>query len=316
MSLAQVVKETWKKTIARSRSEVGCVEMKTGSEVEDLDTDIDSFLNMHHGEQTELAVRHLEPWVTLSGQALLWLSHLHMVLHKVYEKSSRHRAAWALTGLATANVVAVRKLVLAGLDTPARALLRALIESLAICVSCLDDSTLADKYVAAQGESDARALWQCEFTTKVLTRRFKAALLVRDEQFTEMVGTFIEWLESEKRTFSQGVHSSYMAAALTCYPKEFGSEIVHPGCFGQTTTFSFRTLATLTKMIWLVSQILSFQLVGSSEKNERLLYFDPENEIDVIVVSGYFVLNDLVTRYGDAKLPSDPESNEKEAEQS
>lgn len=275
--------------------------------------DLDEFLPEHVAEEAARARRHLEPWITLSGHCLVWVSHLRICLEDVVAQSDRHRAAWALTGYASAHGLGVRNLVLSGLDSAARALLRTYIEALTVCLLCLDDQVLAEQFVAAQEPRDALRLWRTELSGQRLRDRLTTAVGARDQMMEEAFSEFLDWLNQEKSTYSQSVHASYVACALASNPMDIETGDMRPGFFGLATGASVRTLETLCKATWFFSRVLVPSLLGKGSKSPtKLRSFSPDEHFDGIVITGFYVLGELMVRYWEATttaiLPPEPEA--------
>jgi len=73
---------------------------------------------------------------------------------------------WVLTGAACTQVIAIRKLCLYGLDLPARAVLRTLIETLAVCTITTFDRDLRKHFMDAENFEQAKDVWKKHFTTE------------------------------------------------------------------------------------------------------------------------------------------------------
>ena len=223
-------------------------------------------------------------------------------------KSDQNRAAWALTGFATTQGIAIRNLALSGLDSPARQLSRSYVEALTYCIVCLRDQKLASRFVAAQTPEAALSLWSKELRGSTLGKKFSAAIGQLDARVQEPAQEFLEWLTSTKRDFSQPVHASYLASFMACLPRDAETRVHRTGLFGLATIYSVRTLETLAKATWFFSRMLVLSMLDGVADWDKLSQ-NSEDEVSTVVVSGLYVLGELMNLYWDTNASKQSEPN-------
>ena len=97
--------------------------------------------------------------LAILDEGILWLSVLHIALEHTLGSDDRRRAAWALCGTACSQAVAIRRLILSGLDIPAVVLRRTMSESLFKCIALIRQADLAKRFVEAQSDEEANRVW-------------------------------------------------------------------------------------------------------------------------------------------------------------
>ena len=80
------------------------------------------------------------------------------------------RTGWVLVGASCAHTVALRRLILSGLDSTAKATLRILDELLVACIVLLHDPKLDSDFQNAQNDDEANMFWYQNLNTKSLRK--------------------------------------------------------------------------------------------------------------------------------------------------
>jgi hypothetical protein len=290
-SAEEIVAEIWQ-----------MVANKAGLDLHCSATELTRILDECGHEEEISSQKDLQPWMAILEHEILWLACLHTSLGTALAEYSRHdlRVPWALTGAATAQAMAVRKLCLSGLDVPAKTVLRTLIEILNICVVTLFDPKLRQAYSEAQDFEQAYKLWRSSFSGKKLRRNLSEALKATgfDKEAREVL---LQWQMEESTVASQAVHTSYLAAVLSSVPRPSDSRLlIRSGVLGASTTFSIRTLAQACKAIWFFKRLSIDLLIRPAKGNSGALHtLNKESDIDKIVIVGYLALNRTIERFWD-----------------
>ncbi len=262
------------------------------------DANFGHFLDETGVESQKIAQASLQPWLSILEQEISWLGVLHLALTDAMDSTARHlQAIWALTGAACAQAVAIRKLCLIGVDGPAKAILRSLIETLDVCTAITYDAQLRQRFKEAVGFDDAKQLWRDEFTEKKMRKRlqqvYQTAALEPD-----VLTRVRDWLEEELTMGSQAVHPSYTAATFSARPMSFDPHRFPVGVFGECTPFSIRTLDQATKVIWLYATLGFNGLIEPDTATGLPLYVPNDKNLkDRHVNGGRGVITALVLRH-------------------
>ena len=258
------------------------------------------FIRQQEARAEKEAIAYLQPWLQILEESIQWLANLAGILDRLVDEnctSNSLRIAMVLVGASCAHAVALRRLVLSGLDSSARAILRSLDEHLMACIVLLHDRDLANAFQRAQDIQDASEFWYRNLKTKALNKRLNK--IERELDLAAETSQEIrEWREEEIKTYSQDIHPSYVAAALAMKticaskPNEHGISIL-----GRASAASERTLNYACKTIWYFSR-LGF-LFLFNEYNELPPYIElvKEDEMHQMVVIGSDVINELNKKY-------------------
>ncbi|TDQ75493.1 hypothetical protein [Paraburkholderia silvatlantica] len=266
------------------------------------------FIGTHELKSEKKVVDKLQPWLHILDDSIQWLANLWAILdRRAYgqqEVSSQLKCAWVLLGASCAHAVAVRRLVLSGLDGPARAAARALDEHLSACIAMLHDDELAAGFQATESPDE---FWYRNLNTKALKKHLNA--VESNCGLDPSISVDMrEWRHGELRTFSQTVHPSYLAAALTM--KTFAAdapETVANAILGSASAASERTLDFACKTIWYFSRFGFFLIYNGYGGRSAVLQLDKEDEMHQMVVVGRDVLSVLNKKYWEYKIY--PEQN-------
>ena len=138
------------------------------------DYEFEQLISQQEKQAEQEVIEFLQPWFQILEESIQWLANLIAILDRllVYsDVSNAHRAAWSLVGASCAHSLAIRRLVLSGLDSSARTILRSLDEHLIACIVLLHDRDMAEMFHNAQDIDDANRFWYEKLRTKALSKR-------------------------------------------------------------------------------------------------------------------------------------------------
>ncbi|MBM4295112.1 MAG: hypothetical protein FJ126_09465 [Deltaproteobacteria bacterium] len=266
-------------------------------------------LNKSEKEAKKEAVKNLEPWISILNEGIQWLAQLHVALSLArtgdFEKDKAILVPFALVGSACAHSVAIRRLILSGLDASAKMLLRTLIETLNVCIAVIDDIELANNFMAAQDFEIAKKFWNQELSSKKLDG-ILAKIEKKINLEEEVVRDLKAWRKETLSLCSQYVHPSYVASLFAAEPPSVLSPYHHtPGIFGKTSITSLRTLPEVCKAIWYFSRIGIDVLMKFAKKQGEgapvWQVFQGDNGRAFIV--GREIYSKIMLRYWDHETP-------------
>lgn len=264
------------------------------------DTRFVELLAKREREAETTAVRHLQPWLHILEDSIQWLANLAAILDRLNTGgalSSAERSIWAMTGASCAHAMAVRRLVLSGLDTPARAEARTLDEHLCACIAFLHDRPLAERFQRCQTKDDAAQFWYENLSTKALRKHLNA--VERSIGLEPIVSADMRaWRSNEVDWFSQAIHPSYLGAALTtCTLSAADPEKHGPAFLGLASACSDRTLNFACKSIWYFSCFGFMMLFNEHNSHPPVIRVDKEDEMHQLAVVGRYVIQKLNRKY-------------------
>lgn len=204
---------------------------------------------------------------------------------------------WAMVGASCAHAMAVRRLVLSGLDTPARAEARTLDEHLCACIAFLHDRKLAERFQQCQTKEDASQFWYENLNTKAVRKHLNA--VERTVGVEPVVSVEMRaWRSNEIDWFSQAIHPSYIGAALTTFTLSAEDPDKHgPAFLGLASACSERTLNFACKSIWYFACFGFMMLFNEHNSQPPVIQVDKEDEMQQFVVVGRYVIQRLNRRY-------------------
>ncbi len=264
------------------------------------DASFAKFLTQREREAEEIATKHLQPWLHMLEDSIQWLANLAGILDRlntVGRLGNAERSVWALVGASCAHAMAVRRLVLSGLDTPARAEARTLDEHLCACIAFLHDRQVAERFQQCQSKEDASQFWYENLNTKSLKKHLNAvekSIGLDQIVSSEMRG----WRANEIDWFSQAIHPSYLGAALTTHTISAADpDKTGPAFLGMASACSDRTLNFACKSIWYFACFGFMMLFNEHESNQAVIELDKEDEMHQLVVVGRGVIQKLNRKY-------------------
>jgi hypothetical protein len=247
-----------------------------------------------------IVVKHLQPWLHILEDSIQWLANLAGILDRLNtagKLGNAERSIWALVGASCAHALAVRRLVLSGLDTPARAEARALDEHLCACIAFLHDRQLAERFQQCQSKDDTGQFWYENLNTKALKKHLNA--VEKTAGLEQVISSDMRaWRGNEIEWFSQAVHPSYLGAALTTHtlsaanPNETG-----PSFLGMASACSERTLHFACKSVWYFSRFGFMMLFNEHDSMPPVIPLQKDDEMHQVVLVGRDVLQELNRKY-------------------
>jgi hypothetical protein len=200
------------------------------------------------------ACAELGPWLPVYELAVQWLANVSIALSsqddRVIPTDKSLHVPWALLGSAAHYSVAIRQLTALGFDSPARAQLRTLVESLLLCLASLDDQSLAEEFQAATTDKEIKNFWH----TRVSPKNLHLRVMNAERRFglpDDWIRTISRWRTEEHAVFSEAVHLSYVAAVVTVLSPDPGlGDEARYGVLGKLTSNSERTLSYGARTIW------------------------------------------------------------------
>lgn len=264
------------------------------------DADFSDFLNKRERASEAVATKHLQPWLHILEDSIQWLANLAGILDRLNDKealSAAEQAIWVLVGASCAHAMAVRRLVLSGLDTPARAEARTLDEHLCACIVFLHDRKLAGRFHECQAKNDAAQFWYENLNSKALRKHLNVverALGLDPTVSADMRA----WRSNEIGWFSQAIHPSYLSAALTTLTFSAEDPGKHgPAFLGLASACSDRTLNFACKSIWYFACLGFMMLFNEHNSQPPVIRVDKEDEMHQVVVVGRHVIQRLNFKY-------------------
>jgi hypothetical protein len=264
------------------------------------DSEFNKTIFEHEKTAEKNVIKNLNPWLQILEEGIQWLANLNATLDVALredDKDNYLRVPWALTGAACVQSVAIRRLVLSGLDSAARTILRSLDEHLNICIVTLAKKELRKGFFEPESPDEAKVFWHKQLTSKKIASHLdeiEKSIGFDDETRTE----FSEFRKQEKSINSLAVHPSYVTSALTAMPNCLDESDTHkPGILGCASEFSIRTLDYACKAIWYFSRIGFLLLFEPFSDQKPLFRLNPKDEMNQIVLIGREILSKLVIKY-------------------
>lgn len=249
----------------------------------------------------------LQPSLCLLEFGLEWLAYAHVALNEaIFQDKNRAaelehcRAPWALIGAAVSFGASLRKLCIAGHDTPARALLRTFVETLFLCLAVMHDKQLGLNYLSAETDQQVKDFWHTSASPRNLHARI-VAIESTGGLSSDESAQMVAWRRQEYEILSQASHLSYTAAILTVFPsiRSDGSDTARAtGIFGLSTDLSLRTLSYAAATTWYFSRFSYSKLIGRS--SESLLMLAKNDEWQKRIILGREALSAVtLKRWGE-----------------
>ncbi len=266
------------------------------------DDRFEQLINKQENQAKRDVIGYLQPWVQILEESIQWLANLTAIFDRLISDkavSNAHRTAWSLIGASCLHSVAIRRLVLSGLDFSAKAILRSLDEHLTACVVLLHDRDMAEMFQTAQDADDANRLWYEKLRTKNLTKRLNQ--IERDLGFDQEASREMrEWRQEEIKIQSQSLHPTYLSSALGVNPIcASDQERWKSSILGGASALSERTLNYACKAIWYFSRIGFLFLFNEYNGKPPYIKLRRDDEMHQMVVIGRDVLSTLNLKYWD-----------------
>lgn len=267
----------------------------------------ENFFISHNNREKEIeneVSESMQPWLHILEDSIQWLANITLLLsekNRTGQLTTSQQSIWALIGASCTHSLAVRRLILSGLDSPARVTARTLDEHLCACIAFLHDEKLASKFHECETDEETADFWFKNLNTKALRKHLNAVerSFGMPQNLSDEMGN---WRQEELATFSLAVHPSYIGAALTTYTQSPGREEYGLAFLGKASSFSERTLKFSCKRIWYFS-CFGFKML-CSEHNSRppIVNIEKENELHQMALIGAHVLQKLNAKYWDYQI--------------
>ena len=255
----------------------------------------DEFLDNLRKEEERKACEKFQPWLSLLEDSIQWLGNIWAILHrKISDEESDVtpllRSTWSLLSSSINHAVAVRSLVISGLDNPARGAARILDEYLCTCIAVLNNPDIAEGFQAAQSPEEASQFWYENFNTKKLKKHLNNV-----ERSVGLEGhishEFREWRDHELNGFSQVIHPTFVAGVMASGIYE--PEDSRLGIFGKLSAASERTLVHACKAFWYFSCFGFMLLFNEHNGVKPLIEFDKNDEMHQMALIGREVIQTI-----------------------
>ncbi|MGV8869932.1 MAG: hypothetical protein ACOH2S_23660 [Janthinobacterium svalbardensis] len=249
--------------------------------------------------------QNMQPWLHILEDSIQWLAAVTHLLDDANEDElldDAGRSILVLVGAACAHSVAIRELVLSGLDSSARATARALDEHLCAALAFLHDQELGRNFGNCSTDEEINSFWYKNLGTKSMKKYLNA--IERKAKIPQMVSEAMRDVrDSEISDFSKIVHPSYVGASFTAYA--LGAK--DPGTYGlamlgRASCFSERTLRNACQTIVYFSMLGIRQLFGMDECKTKIVSFNQENNDHQLVIIGAHVLQNISLKYWDYQI--------------
>lgn len=251
-------------------------------------------------ESEAIAQKHLQPWLHILEDSIQWLANLATLLERLNSEGTLEKAGktiWVMVGASCAHAVAVRRLVLSGLDTPARAEVRTLDEHLCACIAFLHDRKLAEDFKECETKDDTAQFWYKNLNTKAVSKHLNA--VERSIGLEAKISADMRaWRSNEIDWFSQAIHPSYLGAGLTTLTLSAEDPGIYGSAFlGMASACSDRTLNFACKSIWYFACFGFMMIFNEHNYQSPIVQVDKEDEMHQLVVVGRGVLQSLNQKY-------------------
>ena len=190
--------------------------------------------------------RYLQPWLCIFEEGVGWAAAYYSRWHERAEVSRlgpQERLPFALLGAVVNYAAAVKRLARSGLDMPARAVLRVMIESSHLALVLLTRPHLRLAFASAVEAHEARNLWRSSLSTGKVS-----AMLDEIESEMSPARYSMSLAERPRETtaeLSQFVHPTFMSGMLANYagnPRDYSLQTARLNVLGRCSVESRRTL--------------------------------------------------------------------------
>jgi hypothetical protein len=188
-------------------------------------------------------------WISILDQFLAWFSSLYILFLFSLKINSAldcrlQRVMTCIIGNICAHIIAIRRLVLSGLDVQSKQILRSLVEhiDLAFLIST-DENALGEFEQTLDGRS-SNAFWHKYISKSKIRNKIHPKWQARlgDIVYRE----FVDYLRQEEEILGMAIHPSLAACQMTCLPGIAQGNPDRPltlGFVGEVSVFSVRTLS-------------------------------------------------------------------------
>lgn len=230
----------------------------------------------------------LDAWLVIYDEFISWWSSLVLVLFarmlKPYARNKKIvRACFSLGSSVLADLIAIRHLVMAGLDVPAKQLLRSACEHLDVIALLVLRPELAPAFLKTQTDKTANEFWHRYIA------KGKAKKVVYGEE-----AHLAEWREFRKQEdsiLSMSAHPSYLAGVMAGLLTDAETlDDYWPPYLGVKSSASVRTLSyAITALFEFISLAHSLPF-GDEKRNFSIVPYDSSDGFHKYVKTGRVAL--------------------------
>jgi hypothetical protein len=224
-------------------------------------------------------LKTISNWLLVFDECAAWFSNLACLLmftlktNNVVEDDSRdarlHRVLTSLIGNISAQAIAIRRLVLSGLDVQAKQLVRALVEQLDVALLVSKDANALDGFESTVDGPTANAFWHRHLSKG--KPRGKVYSRLRERLGEKSYQELLEYFKQEERILGMAIHPSLAASQVASLPGLANLEEQRPftlGFVGDVTSFSERTLGY--SVFYMLFYVLDGGYVPELKENEAI----------------------------------------------
>lgn len=254
-----------------------------------------SIFNKHERNITRNAYSMLEPYIVAFEQCILYLFVSSLwTTHRIENDRSLAPIA-LLIGAACNFAVSIRRLVLSGLDAPARALLRPFLDHLLACIVLINDDALRHAFTTADDFESAKKFWLKNLTHDKIVAKISETLTnygLNDEYKKEL----FDYLQQERQMQSQVIHPGNVGAGASVvdYNDSGDPELM---LLGKASSNSERTLCSASFFVHLFSVISLLALDDLRERTGVQFGFRGADGGDKFLSGCHRMVSYLVQKY-------------------
>jgi hypothetical protein len=172
-----------------------------------------SIFGKHEKNVVRDAYNKIEPYISVFEQCILYLFAKTLWIGRRVEEDRNLVPIALLIGGACNFAVSVRRLILSGLDSPARALLRPFVDYLLASLVLIDDDTLRQEFATADDFEPAKKFWLKNLTHDKIVARLSNTL-TRYGLDGACKQELFDYLQQERQMHSQVIHPGNVGATL------------------------------------------------------------------------------------------------------
>jgi hypothetical protein len=201
-------------------------------------------------------------WILVIDEISLWLASVSISMEDVSSvENKRALVCRFMIGGLSAHINAVRTLVVAGFDIPAKMLVRQIEEHCSMLILLMDDAELCAEFHNHHEPEASNQFWHKHISKGKLERKIEEKLVGYSPDLLAAFSELTDWMKEERLVLSAASHPSYLASAMSV-AAGVSSGRGGAGMFGFADAVSVRTLRVLFYHLFklLLVQRHSFQL--------------------------------------------------------
>lgn len=161
---------------------------------------------------------------TMTSVAQWCMNRSFVIVMESKEANDRLRASGSLIVFIQCQMLAIRLLVVNGLDTQARGLCRPLREAVSLLVLIQDDPGMANEFVSAQDPRQANEFWTKYVRKDRAKKRHVRALFNHLPESHRTIEEILKFISNEESYLSQSIHPSYLSGVMYIFSLMEGSD--------------------------------------------------------------------------------------------